>query len=162
MAEAGRRTVTGTVTAILPRALYRVTVAGGGELIAHAPSGLGRNFVRLDEQYPGSRFVLTVRPVDAWIDSRRRHVENNIRLHAAGEYDGSFLVIDEAAWRDEWAAHTAAVRAYFAGRNDFLEIDITTDPRWEPLCRLLGVPEPEVAFPWVNRHKAVPAPDTTA
>jgi len=42
-----RRAVTGTVAAILPRALYRVAVAGGGELVAHAPSGLNRNFVRL-------------------------------------------------------------------------------------------------------------------
>lgn len=42
-----RRAVTGTVTAILPRALYRVAVAGGGEVVAHAPSGLSRNFVRL-------------------------------------------------------------------------------------------------------------------
>ena len=33
---------------------------------------LSRNFARLDEQYPGSRFVLTMRPLDAWIDSRRR------------------------------------------------------------------------------------------
>ncbi len=29
-------------------------------------------------QYPGSRFVLTVRPLDAWVDSRRRHVERNM------------------------------------------------------------------------------------
>jgi hypothetical protein len=119
---------------------------------------LSRNFARLDAQYPGSSFVLTVRPVDAWIDSRRRHVENNIRLHAAGEYDGTFLVVDESGWREEWATHTAAVREYFAGRDNFLETDITTDPQWGPLCRLLRVPEPEVAFPWVNRDKAVHTP----
>jgi translation initiation factor IF-1 len=38
--------VEGTVLAVLPRALYRVSVVGG-EVTAHAPSGLGRNFVRL-------------------------------------------------------------------------------------------------------------------
>jgi len=43
--RAGQRK--GVVREVLPRALYRVTVAGGGELVAHAPSGLGRNFVRL-------------------------------------------------------------------------------------------------------------------
>jgi len=58
---------------------------------------LSTNFALLDAQYPGSRFVLTVRPVDSWIDSRRRHVETNIRRKAAGEYDGTFLVVDEAA-----------------------------------------------------------------
>jgi translation initiation factor IF-1 len=43
----GRRTtVQGSVVAILPRALYRVMV-DGHEIVAHAPEGLGRNFVRL-------------------------------------------------------------------------------------------------------------------
>jgi translation initiation factor IF-1 len=39
--------VAGTVLAILPRGLYRVTVEGGHEVTAHVPSGPGRNFVRL-------------------------------------------------------------------------------------------------------------------
>ncbi len=45
----------GTVRAILPRALYRVVIDGGHEVIAHAPSGPGRNFVRLIE---GDRVVV--------------------------------------------------------------------------------------------------------
>ena len=40
-------TVSGTVLAVLPRALYRVAVEGGHEIVAHAASGAGRNFVRL-------------------------------------------------------------------------------------------------------------------
>jgi translation initiation factor IF-1 len=43
-ADAG---VGGTVTAVLPRALYRVAVDGGGSVTAHAAAGPGRNFVRL-------------------------------------------------------------------------------------------------------------------
>lgn len=43
------------------------------------------------------------------------------------------------------------VRDYFAGRDDFLEIHITSNPRWRPFCDLLGVAEPNAAFPWVNR-----------
>lgn len=109
---------------------------------------LSRNYALLDEQYPGSRFVLTVRPVDDWIDSRRRHVENNQRNKAAGTYDGSFLVVDEDRWRREWSDHVSAVRAYFDGRDDFREIDITSGSGWRPFCTLLGVPEPEEPFPW--------------
>ena len=37
----------------------------------------------LDRQYPGSKFILTVRDLDDWLDSRRRHVETNIERHAA-------------------------------------------------------------------------------
>ena len=41
------RSVSGTVLEVLPRALYRVAVEGGREVVAHAASGTGRNFVRL-------------------------------------------------------------------------------------------------------------------
>lgn len=117
---------------------------------------LSTRFRLLDEQYPGSHFVLTVRSVDDWLDSRRRHVENNVRRKAAGEYDGNFLVVDEPRWREQWVTHLANVREYFAGRSDFLEIDITKGGSWRPFCTLLSVPEPDVAFPWDNRDRAAP------
>lgn len=52
----------GTVRAILPRALYRVSIDGGHEVIAHAPSGPGRNFVRLIE---GDRVIVRLLARDA-------------------------------------------------------------------------------------------------
>ena len=116
---------------------------------------LSRRFKMLDRQYRGSKFVLTVRPVDVWIDSRRRHVERNLALKEAGEYHGSFLVIDEEKWSAEWEYHTTRVRAYFASRTDFLEVDLTRNPEWAPLCRFLGIPEPAEAFPWINRDEAL-------
>jgi len=116
---------------------------------------LSRRFRMLDRQYRGSKFVLTVRPVDVWIDSRRRHVQRNIALKEAGEYHGSFLVIDEEKWAAEWEHHTTRVRDYFADRADFLEVDLTRDPEWAALCSLLGVAEPAEPFPWVNRDEAI-------
>jgi translation initiation factor IF-1 len=38
---------TGRVIAVLPRALYRVALAGGHEVTAHVAGGTGKNFVRL-------------------------------------------------------------------------------------------------------------------
>ncbi len=118
---------------------------------------LAKNYALLDEQYPGSRFVLTVRPLDDWIDSRRRHVENNIRRKAAGEYDGAFLVVDEKRWRRQWKRHVQGVREYFDGRDDFIEVDITQQPEWAPFCALLGAPEPATPFPWENKHRVFEA-----
>jgi len=120
---------------------------------------LSRRFLMLDRQYPGSRFVLTVRPIDAWIDSRRRHVENNIRRRASGEYDGKFVVVDEDKWRQEWARHVGRVHDYFGARDDFIEVDLTHDPGWGALCALLQVPEPVAPFPWANRGRARSAPE---
>jgi hypothetical protein len=116
---------------------------------------LSRRFGILDRQYPGSRFILTVRPLDAWIDSRRRHVARNVADKAIGEYDGTFLVVDEPKWIEEWEHHTERVRTYFAGRTDFLEIDLTHSPSWGPICDLLGLAEPESPFPWANRDPAL-------
>jgi translation initiation factor IF-1 len=53
--------VAGTVTALLPRALCRVVVDGQREVIAHAASGTGRNFVRL---VVGDRVLVQLSPHD--------------------------------------------------------------------------------------------------
>lgn len=39
--------VEGVVQAILPRALYRIKIDGGREIVAHAGAGVKRNFIRL-------------------------------------------------------------------------------------------------------------------
>lgn len=121
---------------------------------------LARRFDLADRTYPGARFVLTVRDVDAWIDSRTRHVEKNRRRAAAGEYDGTFLEVEPDAWRAEWDDHVGRVRARFADRpGDLLEVDLTTRPEWAPLCDFLGLPVPDVAFPHANAYRPFRAPD---
>lgn len=56
-----RTTVQGTVVAILPHALFRVATGDGHEVVAHAPEGLSRNFVRL---VVGDRVTLELGPRD--------------------------------------------------------------------------------------------------
>jgi glycosyltransferase involved in cell wall biosynthesis len=114
---------------------------------------LSQNYERLAREYPGSRFILTVRSLDEWIESRRRHVETNRRRRETGDYSGNFLTIDEEVWRQEWKRHVEQARAYFDGRDDFLEIDLSACSGWEPLCRFLGVDEPTGPFPWANRGR---------
>ena len=53
--------VTGVVREVLPRALYRVALGDGREVVAHAASGLGRNFVRL---VVGDRVTVEMSPRD--------------------------------------------------------------------------------------------------
>ncbi|MEZ5167460.1 MAG: sulfotransferase [Acidimicrobiales bacterium] len=112
---------------------------------------LSRRFSLCDRQYPGSRYILTVRPVEEWLDSRRRHVERNRELAREGRYSGSFLEVDMDKWRKEWDTHMERAHRYFAGRDDMIEIDVTAGPGWEPFCELLGVPVPAVPFPWKNK-----------
>src|SRR4051812_47108879 len=114
---------------------------------------LSRRFKMLDQQYPGSRFILTTRPRADWIASRRGHVERNLAKKARGEYNGTFIVVDEEKWTREWDHHHERVRAYFTGRPDFLELDLSDSPDWGPLCALLGIDVPDEPFPWANRGR---------
>jgi translation initiation factor IF-1 len=52
----------GVIREILPRALYRVSMADGHEVVAHAPGGPGRNFVRL---VVGDRVIVQLAAQDA-------------------------------------------------------------------------------------------------
>ena len=102
------------------------------------------NFDVLDEQYPGSRFVLTTRDLNAWLDSRTRHMERN---HTGAERE-----VDHDAWRRGFKRHHRRVREHFADRSDLLVVDFTRDPSWENLCEFLDRPVPDAPFPWAHRR----------
>jgi translation initiation factor IF-1 len=57
----GRRRVEGRVLELLPRGLYRVAIERQREVVAHAPGGPGRNFVRI---VVGDRVRLELSPRD--------------------------------------------------------------------------------------------------
>lgn len=109
---------------------------------------LSQHFDVLDRQYPGSRFILTIRDLDEWLASRQRHVEANRAMRARGEYAGSFLEVDLDGWRTEATTHERRVRSHFADRpHDLLVMDIAAGDGWELLCPFLGLPVPGQAFP---------------
>jgi Sulfotransferase domain len=116
-----------------------------------------------DVQYPGSKFVLTVRDPQQWLESLRRHVERNQERKAAGKLHDQFDLgaVELDGWATEYRRHEAVVRGYFAQRpDDLLVLDIPAGVGWEPLCGFLDRPVPDAPFPWSNRFRPrVPAPD---
>jgi hypothetical protein len=104
------------------------------------------NFDVLDEQYPGSRFILTTRDLDAWLESRTRHVERDPA--------GTAREVDHEDWRRRFELHHRRVEEHFAGRSDLLVLDIPSDPSWGRLCAFLDRPVPDTPFPWANRRPA--------
>lgn len=95
----------------------------------------------LDVRYPGSKFVLTVRPFEQWIRSVRRLSDYLARLRGSSGRTGKDqtnlrcwlkifgrLDIDDAHYRAQSERHVREVRAWFADRKeDLLEVDITSD-----------------------------------
>lgn len=110
----------------------------------------GREFFRLlDRQYPYSRFILTTRELESWLDSRERKVARNL---ASPKYHYSFKGVDRPGWTQNRAEYLAILDRYFTGRpGDFLVINIPAGEGWEKLCPFLGVPVPDVPFPFRNR-----------
>lgn len=111
-------------------------------------------FYLADLQYPGSKFILTLRDMDDWLDSRRRHVERNQQAKESGEYGGDFLTVDLDIWAEEYRRHESVIRTYFANRPQDLLCFKPVDGDWGPLCEFLGKPAPDVPFPWENRYEA--------
>ena len=113
---------------------------------------LSKQYQLLDSQYPGSKFILSTRPIEGWLQSREAHVLRNQERARTGEYTGNFLEVDLDAWRVEFEEHHRNVQEYFKGRDeDLLVFRITEGDGWEKLCPFLGVEVPDEAFPWRHR-----------
>ena len=114
-------------------------------------------FEKLDHRFPGSKFVLTRRPVDRWVESLRWLYRKNddwrarleMRMHQTVIFGSS--VFDESLMRSVYDAHHRRVVDHFrASREQLLEVDVCAGDGWEKLCPFLGVPCPDVPFPHCN------------
>lgn len=112
----------------------------------------GRDFYReLDERFPGSKFVLTVRDENSWQRSHERHFS----AEGAGRIPERYRIANYAERREqflrEYRSRNNAVLAYFADRpGDLLVLDVVGGEGWERLCPFLGLAPPAGAFPHLN------------
>ena len=101
------------------------------------------HFEKLDEQYPGSKFIWTVRDKEPWLVSKAEHIKRFIKDPDERPKHGT--PEDWARWYDE---HNARVEKYFGDRDDILKFSICQGDGWKKLCTFLGVDEiPVVDFP---------------
>lgn len=111
----------------------------------------------LDLRYPGSKFILTIRDVDPWLVSLRRHFtrfaitedqlgdyRKSVRLAAYG-----FHGFSEPRARFAHAAHHEGVFRYFAERpEDLLVLDVCGGEGFKRLAPFVGRDVPDEPFPW--------------
>lgn len=106
---------------------------------------LTRKFDLVDQQYPGSKFILTWRELDPWLDSRTRHYR--LMNKQRGPH-GAYHAIDHEKWKDEWFLHCKKVYDHFQNRRqDLLAMNICAGEGFELLCPFLSKPLPGSAFP---------------
>jgi hypothetical protein len=76
-------------------------------------------YKELDAQYPGSKFILNIRPIDNWIQSRVNHpnyLETFKQITGLNENSVTEL------WKTQWTQHVDSVTTYFKDRPDDLLI----------------------------------------
>lgn len=120
-------------------------------------------FEALDVQYPGSKFIYTVRERCAWLASCRQHW---LRQGTTADIDWELrrrlyrtLDFDPDLFAQAYDRHETRVLHYFAARpDDLLVLDICAGrPDWEKLCAFLGVAKPDMPFPNTNRADSLDA-----
>jgi hypothetical protein len=111
----------------------------------------------LDRQYPGSKFILTVRDMDGWLLSCKKQFTPKLAEKQNEAHNLLFMdlygttVFDEALFRSGYLQFVEGVRRHFKDRpGDLLVLDVAGGDGWEALCTFLGKPVPEVPFPKAN------------
>ena len=116
-------------------------------------------YEKLDVAYPGSKFILTTRNEERWLQSVRNHwsPEHN-KFRAAWDTDPFTHRIHKALYGQKnfdaeifiarYRRHNAEVQEYFKDRpGDLLVMDMDRNPGWSELCAFLDRPIPGVAYP---------------
>jgi hypothetical protein len=108
----------------------------------------------LDSQYPGSKFILTVRDIESWSRSHESHFSAERGTDINEKYQISNYALHRARIVEEYLARNEAVQKYFSDRpENFLIMRVCDGEGWECLCSFLGMPAPSISFPRANISK---------
>lgn len=106
----------------------------------------------LDQTFPGSRFILTERNEQSWLNSALGHFNStDVPLHG-WLYGRGVMRSNEQLYLERYRRHNHEVRAYFADRpGDLLVLDLARGDEWPELCHFLGHHIPDQNFPHANK-----------
>lgn len=134
---------------------YRLSILDKYQATVDLPIAI--YYAQLDEEFPGSKFILTVRDLNAWLESARKHFSRpldttrmDVRTFSRATTYGT-LGFNEQRFRFVYETHQRNVEAYFRHRpQDLLVLDICAGEGWEGLCPFLGASAPRRPFPHDN------------
>ena len=116
------------------------------------------NFKKLDKKYRNSKFILTIRDMNSWLNS----CENHLRVTSPSEHwqfelrENFYATIEwnEKKYRETYIKHLNDVKQYFKNRQgDLLILNIVNGEGYEKLCPFLGKKVLKRAFPHKNIGK---------
>ena len=118
-------------------------------------------FKELDEAYPGSKFILTIREDYEWLRSVEAHwsQRNVFRqqwasdpfTHKIHKIVYGQIGFDPGIMLRRYRVHDKEVQDYFRDRPmDLLVMHVNGNMGWAELCRFLGRPIPSCEYPKEN------------
>jgi hypothetical protein len=117
-------------------------------------------YKELDEAFPNSRFVLTVRDTEKWVRSYTNMLANKGTASESTNrirqtlYGLPFPDVTEAQLIERCQRHNQEVKLYFRDRpEDLLIVDWERGDGWKELCDFLGREVPSEPFPHANKGK---------
>ena len=147
---------------------FRLSILEKYQAVADTP--VVPYYAQLDKEFPGSKFILTLRDIESWLESVKKHWETSpqfeheplrkefqsfIRTAVYGCVD-----FNEDRFRYVYETHYTNVMNYFSNRpRDLLVMDICNGEGWDQICDFLGVDKPGSEFPHANQwmHKLIKA-----
>jgi hypothetical protein len=124
-----------------------------------ALTNFGEHFYpQLDERFPKSKFILTIRDKENWLNSCRwkykepsNHLGNTIRISIFG-----CDRFHESTFSHLYDIHRERAIHYFRERpEDFLVFNCDRGHSWRELCDFLGKSTPAIPFPHGNSKKEI-------
>lgn len=106
----------------------------------------------LDQHFPGSKFILTIRDSESWIKSAVDHFGVKIKPMHVWIYGVQTAAGNESVYIERYERHNREVQEYFKKRpGDFLLLDIKDPDPWGKICTFLGCTRPDIPYPHVNK-----------
>jgi|SRR5215472_4293571 len=118
---------------------------------------------KLDEAYPGSKFILTLRDERKWLEAVMRHFSVAFNKWRAGWDNDPFTNIvhqklykrtdfEPDVFLERYQRHNAEVLEFFKNRSqDLLVMKMDQGAGWKELCGFLGHEAPaDINYPFVN------------
>ncbi len=149
-----------TTVSELKAGKYKLSVLDKYDALTDVP--IPAIFAQLDQAFPNSKFILTVREMDSWLESCRKADFNQPnRLPRPGgtrEYYRALLYgtvkYNEDRFRWVHETHLKTVGEYFSGERAvrLLVMDFAAGDGWNKLCPFLGKDFPEEYFPHKNKR----------
>jgi len=120
-------------------------------------------YKELDQLFPGSKFILTVRDTESWYKSMQR-LKFTFFLHRQLKKTsavfltlfGTYSLNDKETLCSRYKQFNSDAQEYFKDRRgDLLVLDLGSEDKWEQLAEFLGGPTPSnTPYPRRNIKKA--------